>query len=590
MIRVFEYGLLQPTEGQDVVGQQVLLAHRYYNQLIEIERDKREEIARAQEGDEDIGPLAKMVEDAEGLLASLRDQKKRSKSHDGKVAPPARGAIGAAREILKGARASLKEAKAAARERLKPIYEEISQRAADRKRAARTASGVFWGTYLLVEQAADLAAKTSAKTGSLPHFRRWNGEGLLGIQIQSTRPLSGERIFGDDSRVRIEPVDLRAWDPEVRRGDRRRASRTVLHMRVGRERGQEAAWPMVMHRPLPQGSQVKWVKVVRRRFDNRFRYRYVVQITVEEPDALAWRGGPPEASAVAVNLGWRKLPDGSLRVATWADTQGQTGHVTLDVKHFRSRIEHAESLRSIRDRLLDGLKAAIKDMAADGLEVLNEASDTVTRTDVQRWKSPGRFHRLLAEMKDRGDAPEELVAAVEEWHHRDRHLAQWEVGDRRHALRFRREEYRKLARRLASRYPVLVIEDYDLRRIVQNPERVKEPSAQRVESAPSEARQILRSTGTREGCRIIDGDSPLATQECHICGYGRGEDERWDASPRIEHTCEGCGATWDQDVNNAHLLLARASEAIQTPAPLAAEKPKRVGRFHKRDRKEEARA
>jgi transposase len=318
-----------------------------------------------------------------------------------------------------------------------------------------------------------------------------------------------------------------------------------------------------MHRQLPEDGVIKWVKVIRRRWDQRWKYRWVVQFTVQTPEPARWLGDRDSSrtsSLVAVNLGWRQLDSGELRVATWVDDAGKTGEVRLPTS-FRDRLRKAHSLRSIRDQNLDQLKELLAKHVPHAM----------------KWRSFERFY-MLEHDEELPDAVREEVAT---WAYRDRHLWWYERGCQRGALKHRREIYRLMALELARTYPTVIVENYDLRDIVEDEDRAQQPSAQRVEGAPSEARAALRSTVSRLGGTLIDGESKLATQECHICGYGREKGERWDAAKAVMHTCKGCGATWDQDVNNARVLLTRAMVLMQK-GELKPRDTKRPARFAKR--------
>jgi hypothetical protein len=592
---VYEYGLLQPLTGEDEVSEQISLAHKYYNTLIEIERWRRLEVRAAQEANSVLAPLIAEYEKLDAEVVRLKAQNKQAKSRDGKTKPPPRGAIKEAQAAKRTAGAALHKAKEAEAAALKPLYEAADTEATKRRLVARSECNVYWGTYLQIEQAVAQACRftkkkkedneqdkeqgqqnneeqSKEKKNNLPKFRRWTGRGLVAVQIQASKPVTAETVFGNDTRVQIAPIDDKAWDTSISRGQRKKLQRTVLRLRVNSTPDGKpvwAEWPMFMHRALPKDAKITWVKVLRQPWHQRWKYRWVVQFTIDVPEPTQWLGdcGRAQGRTVAVNLGWRKLPDGQLRVATWADDAGNTGEVKLPVS-FRERLKKAQSIQSSRDTNMDMLKEWLVGGAPK----------------VARWKSPARFYALA---KDES-LSEGVRKRIDEWVYRDRHLWWYQRGCESGARKFRREIYRLMALDLASRYPQVIIENYDIRQIAEDEKRAKPPSRQRVEGAPSEARAALRAAVSRLGGILIDGESKLATQECHKCGYGREEHERWDASRSIMHTCAGCGATWDQDVNNALVLLTRAMVMIQKGELLAEKKPKRRARFAKRHKSKES--
>ena len=56
--RIYEYGLLPPTTNAALVDDQIRLAHRYRNKLVEIERERRVKVRQILTGHADTEPLA----------------------------------------------------------------------------------------------------------------------------------------------------------------------------------------------------------------------------------------------------------------------------------------------------------------------------------------------------------------------------------------------------------------------------------------------------------------------------------------------------------------------------------------------------
>lgn len=570
MTAVYEYGIpFDPVDGAEFVDEQISLAHRYYNQLIELERGRREARLGAQREDAEIGPLIELEELLDAAVAAGDDDSRASRDD---------------------ARKALKAAKKASLLRLKPVYDEIDAAHSDAKNAARAECGVYWGTYGQIENAVDAAAK-AVPMYTMPSFRRWTGEGMVAVQFQRrTKPVrlqpTDETIFHENSLLSIAPVDPAAWSKETPRGERGRLARTAFTMRVGKNQGEMATFRMIMHRPLPTGCRITGAKVIRRRVDDRrHRFRYVLQLTVETDrvERHPLLDCADSAPMVAVNLGWRALPDGSLRVATWVGSDGRTGTLELGREEYRDHIERAEGVRSRRDMRLDELKVGLTGYKE---RILNDYG-----MDVSRSKSFEKFHslhwRVSRDYTESGDDELRVILdALEPWHHSDRHRWQYERGADNGARRFRREKYRLLAAQLAKDYPVVCVESWDMRPVVTDEDRLPGPSAARVEGAPSEARAILRNTASREGCVVLSQPAKsvaLATQTCHLCGYGAKKGERWDAAKSLDHTCEGCGETWNQDVNFCRNILAASTDVVtKTPELLAPKIVKSSGKFRKK--------
>jgi hypothetical protein len=580
---VYEYGLQQPTLREDEVNGQIALAHYYYNAQMQVFREELLEVRAAQAQVPQIAAYKQVVEAISEQIAELRKQKKLSKSHDKKnaPAPPPKGAIAALVAERKHAQEDYREAKKAAKEKLEELCAPINEKFSKKRKAVRSQYrklGLYWGTSGHIDQCVDLAVK-AAKEGKiksrkndppeergLPKKRRWTGRGVVAVQLQNGMP--ADRLQGQDRRVQVDPLDPQAFDETLGRGARRKLQYTTLRLRIGSLNDGKpvwAEWPLYMHRDLPEKAVIKWAKVVRKPWKQGFQYRWWLQLTLEVPDS-EWEGRK-KADLVAINVGWRKVEGGEIRAATWVDAAGNTGDFRLPSFKFRQRLEKANEIRGHRDVLLDGLKSWL----------------ALEYPLCSKWKSFESFYKLISN----ADLSAETREKISEWMARDKHLWWYERGCREGALKYRREQYRLFALAMADKYPVVVVENYDLRPIVTDEERVKQPAHQRVESSPSQLRNILRTTATRCGALVIDGESKLATQQCHLCGYGQGENERWDAAEKIEHTCEGCGATWDQDVNNARVLLARAKVMLASGEALAKKKTKKAAKFAKRHKKKE---
>lgn len=444
----------------------------------------------------------------------------------------------------------------------------IQMRAGELRRAARAACGVPQGTYALVEAADDAARKVPIWEDAEPNdpgFVRWQGEGRVGVQLQGGLPALA--VFGDDTRLRIAAVRDGAWHAKTR-SERRRSARTVLRMRVGSE-GREpvwASWPMVMHRPLPEGSRVMVAVVSLRKIGPREEWS--VALTVDVGARKQARPSSNGAGAVAVDLGWRALPDGGMRVGYWRGTDGSEGEIRLSAADVRG-LRLPEGLRSTRDRAMNAaLGALVQWLRGNGMPEWMRAftgrrgslpTEPQALAWLSEWKSPGRLAKLVRCWRNkRYNGDDGAFAAAEAWRYHDEHLWSWETSQRTGALRHRREVYRIAAADLARRYNTLVLEDFDLRRVARR----HAPDAESAENgtarsnrqavATSELRAALVNAFASEGKTKLVVPAVDSTRTCTVCGIVRA----FDAAADIMHTCE-CGTTWDQDANAALVLLRR---------------------------------
>jgi len=482
---------------------------------------------------------------------------------------------------------------------------EIEEHAKARRREERARCGVFWGSYLLIEAAADQAnaskmdpsfarSTVDHELAALAGHELWLDEGRVGVQIQGGISVDD---LEDDTRIQIHHA------PDHRTG-RRAGTRRILRMRVGSD-GRDpiwAEWPMTMHRPLPAGAKIKAATVSRRQRDCR-RWHWVVQIQIDIPEVARRTVG-----TCALNLGWCQRPDG-LRAGYVVGDDGRETEIVVPVSVI-DRIEKASSIRSFRDTLLIGegqtrdredpelaRSIGMRDALVTWLRAATLPDWLRSRCVLDRsgaeswhvaqWRSADRFRRLAAVWRhQRFDGDERGFLIVAWWARRDEHLERYERGLERGARLHRREVYRIAAAKLSARYATLVVDDTDLRQFQRSPrpdeERREIATVKRQQQivAPSELRLVLASAFGREG-RVDKVILANLTCACHGCGVIN----EWDRlAAERDHTCSGCGLRWDQDANAGRNLLREwvrtvdAREAARV-AKLAERKPSRTARF-----------
>jgi Putative transposase DNA-binding domain len=639
-MRVYEYGAQAPRANATLVAEQMSLAHRYYNTLVELERRRRDEyeaLMREHDGYLALAELAASLdEDVEAVREQIRLARQRGAARvdraglDERQVRAARKTAGGAvdtaalaaqvrdlREALGFARALAREAKATARAELAEPLEAINADDLVRRKAARATCGVWWGSYLVQEDAMEQARKALDPPG----FRRWQGSGHL--QVQLIHGITAAELFGcQDTRVQLRAPAPDAWDT---RRSRRRNCCTILRMRIGSNEDRSPVWtevPIFMHRPLPADAAIKRVHLLRERMADRERWK--VQFTVETAEV---KRAPAGHGTVAVDIGWRVMPEG-LRVAFWhddapamlcsgadvlrdtllagssetRDADGNGGQFVLD-HALLSALTKADSLRSIRDRNLDELKAAlvpaVRTLLAglpasetDRVGFLLEAAATM-----HLWKAPARFAALAKRWAEaRFDSDGLAYLALASWAKQDLHLWQWEVHQRDKSLRRRREHYRMWAAKLADQYAEIVLEGesdegkvMDLRpMVVLNP-------PEGTDLLPDEARhgRVLAATSILRDClvqafqarqRVVRlKPAKGTTMRCHVCGLVT---LRTDA---LMQTC-ACGVIWDQDFNAAINLLRPepASGDVPGGSPSVLDAPKYAGSRWMRRKEEKA--
>lgn len=579
---VYEYGCLPPVKGEELVEEQLRLANRYHNKLVEIELTRRKQVREYLASIADVaaleGRVTRLLEELNSVRDEIKSRRQVARSNVDTSDLNARAkalrlSLSDAREELRAAKKRLTQDEA-----VKAKLDEINRAANEAVRQARAECGLYWGTYLTIEQGFDRARRGTKD----PRFHRYDGEGCLAVQLQGGLPAS--EIFGIDTRVQVDPVPEAAWTSPVR-SERRRLSRTRIRIRVG-SNGRDPVWaelPMIMHRPLPANSLVKWVRLFRVRVGRWYRYK--VQFVVELTSPLQ---RPTGHGVVAIDLGWRQV-EGGLRVAYWVDEHGEKGQLLIP-DGVLTQFNLLPDLRSIRDKRLEEAKAVLawwlRNHADEVPDWLKEATKTL-----HAWRSPERMARLLAMWGERRFPADErpdltaetlstLAPTIQErdcldqvgiyrflvgWNDRDnrryvgwlaqeRHLYDWEANLRDQLRAWRLNEYRKFANCLRSRYGAVVLEDFDLRDVAK--ERRPEDGPDTRESARRQQRIaavfILRQAIEQSGLRVVKLPSAYTTKRCHVCGHV----EKFDSAKQVMHTCSACGALWDQDENAARNLLA----------------------------------
>jgi len=370
MIRNYEYGLLDPTVNAQLIDDQMRLGHRYYNTLVEIERERRSRVTTILTGHADTEALAAKVaglvdQHAAARLAIKATRKAtRNRSETAAMRQRAKdlGAeLAAAREELKAGKVAIADDPMIAR-----AIAVADDHANARIKAERATCGAYWSTYLLAEQAMDAAKKSKAP----PEFRRWSGNGRVSVQLQGGLDLAA--LWGGDTQIEIRPVSPDAHDPGKPRGVRRLASRTILRMRVrSTDKGKPewAEWPMILHRAIPEGSVIKTATVIKRRRDCR-RWDWRLILTIDIPDTYA-RRAVPDRGAIALNLGWaitkgsstpheaETHATGSIRAGYVLSDDGAIDRPVLVDRSVIDRVEKSEAIRSQRDKDLDAMRALL---------------------------------------------------------------------------------------------------------------------------------------------------------------------------------------------------------------------------------------
>lgn len=589
--KIWSFGALAPTTNAKLFFDQLFFGGRYYNTLIEIERRRREKYRQARS--QAVPDLALLEAewkklDAEltaGIEALPKSGKKKVLTAELLALKERRKAVTVAMRVERAAFSQDASAKS--------VIALVDEAAQNEVKAARALTDLYWGSYLLVEKQIEQARKSKLD----PRFRRFEGNGRVGVQLQGGLSLA-ELTSGEDTRLRLveRTSTARVKKPKAKH---------EVHLRIGSE-GRSPIWvvlPVVLHRPLPPDAKIQWAWIKVQNIGGVRRLS--LQLTLESETFR--QTCQPGRGVVAVNFGWRAHEDGSRRVAYAVDDAGVEEEFCVPSAIEKS-LELVHGLRSARALHFEEAKRALGAFMAlhDVPDWLKEAS-----LHLWQWRSPQKLTRIAWRLTEefpgiraevirwraeRLAGPERDLLApapqvftwlgrhdlhalgfyLELWRHKNIHLWEWEAHQRARSLCRRNELFRAWSRRLADTYAEIRVEEFDLRKMAEIPSAEEEsrPSAfraTRAAAAPGEFRSRLAEVG---GIKITKAPAHGNTVTCFHC---RHINERALTERMV---CAGCGQEWDQDANNCRNQLrerpsgtevpggARKAEVVlETPAP-----------------------
>ncbi len=481
----------------------------------------------------------------------------------------------------------------------------------EHKNLVRKESGLMKGTYDLVDAAFEQAMKTSMDSIK---FRRYSG-GRVGLSVSCgiDEVLSEKR----GSSFRIDPLPDDTWD--TRSG--RRHAVTNARLRLGRGL-EDVVLPIVMHRPLPEGAEVKSVWLKEEIFG--VRRRYFLQITIEGKIRPRNAPAPKPGSMVALNLSW-KMVDGGLRSGYWVGSDGKEGEVLIKKLHAEDQQAYAEKGRSeyLYDSLVYStyLSTFIQKNFDFGMGFFLEAAQSLKLPawikgekdllkTASQWRSPMRLcgysrflcdqvltkavmdslwklwrnHRLDGAVKldlmptgpgalrettswaaQNGVTDPLAVFAVflELWRRKHIHLHDWKNQTMDRAMRSRREIYRVLASRLSREYETLLIEDFDLRDVAEDV--LPEEESGKIRGVGMN--RTIASTSVLRSCLM----QAFAGRHRKYPAFGNTAFHAGCGGPMVGEvdnvtmTCTVCGRTDDRDRNNCLNQLDTARGSSRKP-------------------------
>ncbi len=606
-VRNYVYFARQPLEGADLFWSQVRLKHRYRNELVALELGRREHYTAT------MARYAPTVENLMAMDAATREvkdeavaalKKSKSASRSCKGDPALADTVKWLKEHLAVISAHLKADKKVMRENeaissalsahteceasrkrrserdrrskvaaltnaggaitpdlASPLFTGPMQGplcgecCACRQKALRAASGLHHGCYCETEDGA-----RDFGSGPPPRFKSFPGEGYVSSQIAGGMTVD-ELLAGEDKRLSMRLVG--------QKGRNRLAEVTLSLGGKGR-----LVMPALYHRDIPASAVIKFAHVHAKRVGTTMRWE--VRFAIESDEGF---GGTPRAKsgAVGIDLGWRLLPCGSVRVAYAVGDDGEEFELLIPEGgpglpgHARWR--HADQIRGTHDRCFDAqrdrLCAWLRSPECPAPDWLRERL-----SHLHQWRSARKLAAVLrprwrdgvrepgwADARFEGDEAE--FEALREWStRRHAHYTDWEAHQRQNVRNWRDDLVRKWAYGLARKYRTAYLEDTNwstwarLPRVESGDYVVERARYLNRVAAPGRARQLIRE-GFAASALV---PAAHTTAVCNACGMP----DRFDAAARIRHTCPECGAEWDQDANAARNILAFGSRQEAT--------------------------
>lgn len=542
---VYSFGCYEPKDEADLklVNDQFFLANRFRNDLVAIELDRRSSYLELESTYADIASINEqfdeVLEEKESVYNQIAEANKESGKKGGtpelrKEAKRLRGLVKELRAKKKAARDALKKNDDFVRKN-----EALSQSAWDERKRLSHDSELFWPSQNKVKEAARQSASSGGR--SRPRFKRYDGEGVIWMQIQKTRPLKGRDLFGDDTRIRLSHLDEK----------KRRASCKIRVSSTKSRKPIFAEFEVVLHREIPPDAEVKWVAVARRRVASHSHYFLLV---VVEHDAREDRDFT--SKSVGVDIGWRIIPDGLRALAIYdSDENWETVDLPLSMV---SQFDKSRDLRSIRDKNFDEIREDLKEWMGDSdfPDWLRERTKAI-----HLWRSQAKLSKLVWHWRNnRFSGDEKIFRSLEDWRQQNKHLYEWEANAKRKAIAARNHAYRIAAKRIALNYDLIAVEKLNLtamgRRTFKDSTRkelARKARRNRGVASPGNFFRFLSEAAFKYGSKIVKVPPRGTSSTCHACG-AKG---KWDDSVALERTCMACLTVSDRDMNGAKNILKR---------------------------------
>jgi len=359
----------------------------------------------------------------------------------------------------------------------------------------------------------------------------------------------------------------------------------------------------IMHRPLPQDSSAKFVRVLAKRVGNHFKFELQFVIEFDLPDRQT------TDSLIALDIGWRVLDDGSFLVATsWDGKETKQLKLPSELASINAR---CVELLGYADKHLDNIKVFAGEHKEDIAKVIGDRMDL---SHIHKWRSSKKMRKLTnifvqdvldervhelwrswkkhrgfnktkgqtwsqwralrkTPPKDLYDKPDIIFAwassldlsndeciavCLEWWRRKDIHLTDYARNTQHRLFLRRREIFRVFASQIAKKYDTLVIAKLNRSKLAEKPKADKDRRTKHDENTNS-VRQFVGPSILVQACKEAFRGSVVELSGVknlhHNCG----------GKPKTEHKiqnvlCGKCEKMFNHDLNYAKVLYHRGSE------------------------------
>lgn len=552
MIKVYKFGII-PRSHQKEVEDIFKISNWFYNDLIQVIRGKQKLYRDiTNEGTELLSfkekYLHQLCEDIDSQIKEAR-VKSRSKKDD----PSLINQLKEAKLVHKKAKQQLTDE----RKNLKNSfyttkkYQEIKDLEASIHKNIRSfytdKYNLYWGTYNLIHEAANMSEKSVFKDRNgckgFVKFHSYSGEGRLGLQFQKkldqAEYRSTKNLFIEKSKISNQISISRkssSYQKGMRHHGKRSQNKAILKFCIATEKSKAilAEFDIILHREIPDGI-IKSAVVNKTKVGSKIEWS--LDLTIELSDV---KSQIKNNKSIAFDLGWRSMGNEKYRIATWKDSDGQSGFFELGV----ARLNKAEDIQSKVDNHLDLFLPYLQYFVSN-YELPSWLEKK--KSSLQKTKSKDKLLQLFYFWKNnRFDGDELIFSLLDQWKYRHIHLYNYSSGRKRKFLRNRKQQYLSFAKELSQKYEKVIFENLKL----DNMAKGKVAGGQRTKAAPAEFKNAFSYRFYKEN--IIEISAKNTSKECNNCNSIQELD-----SSVTQHTCTKCHTSYDRDVNAASNILKK---------------------------------